>query len=596
MLHHLVPERIQGFLPLEHYAAIGDGRSVALIGADGSIDWWCAPEMNSPPLFNRMHDRDGGRFSITPAEPFEIERQYRENSNVLETTFITEKGRARVTESLNSGVSGRLPWCELARRIEGLSGSVEFQIRLSPICARGEVSRADHPNAKIRYIGDLTTTFCHDDWVEITLESDDKTEAKYVSRSGERTCIALLVADQAPLAIPRLSDIDARIDLSDEEWRRWAAQLTYDGPFAKDLVRCALSLKFLLFSETGAIAAAATAGLPERVGGDKNYDYRFAWVRDAAYTIKALLRAGALSEPIAAFGWLVRTIEADGPEPKVVYTLRGNEVPDEEVIQVPGYLGSSPVRRGNRAKQQIQLSCYGDFLETAWLFAKMGHVLDPAASKLLARLADQVVERWQLERLRYLGIGGSAALHNLKNRLLAGAGPGRNVGGRGAHRERTSRDIWSKERDNIRDWIDENCWSHEKKAYSFYAGTDRLDASLLLATRFGFDRNDRLRLTRHAIEQELAVGPLVYRYSGAAQEEGTFVACSCWLVEAYAFLGEVDRAEEKLGELLKPLGNNFGILNEQIDPATGAGLGNMPQGLSHLALLHAIFSIQENHI
>jgi GH15 family glucan-1,4-alpha-glucosidase len=148
MLHHLVPERTRGFLPLEHYAAVGDGRSVALIGADGSIDWWCTPEMDSPPLFNRMHDSDGGRFSITPVEPFEIERRYRENSNVLETIFITQKGRARVTESLNSGVSGRLPWCELERRIEGLSGSVEFQIRLNPICARGEVSRADHGSVR----------------------------------------------------------------------------------------------------------------------------------------------------------------------------------------------------------------------------------------------------------------------------------------------------------------------------------------------------------------------------------------------------------------------------------------------------------------
>jgi GH15 family glucan-1,4-alpha-glucosidase len=397
MLHHLVPERTHGFLPLYHYAAIGDGRSVALIGADGSIDWWCAPEMDSPPLFNRMHDSDGGHFSTTPAEPFEIERRCRQNSNVLETIFITQNGRARVTESMNSGVSGRLPWCELARRIEGLSGSVEFQIRVNPICASGEVSRVDHPNAKIRYIGDLTTTFCHDDRVQITLDSDELTEATYVAREGERTCVAVLIADRAPLTIPRLCDIDARIDLSDEEWRRWAAQLTYNGPFAPDLIRCALSLKFLLFSETGAIAAAATAGLPERIGGDKNYDYRFAWVRDAAYTIKALLRAGALSEPIAAFGWLVRTIEADGTEPNVVYTLRGNEVPVEESIQVPGYLGSSRVRRGNRAKQQIQLSCYGDFLETASLFARMGHVLDPAASKLLARLADQVVERWHLK-------------------------------------------------------------------------------------------------------------------------------------------------------------------------------------------------------
>jgi GH15 family glucan-1,4-alpha-glucosidase len=593
MLNHLVPERAQGFLALEHYAAIGDGRSVALVGADGSIDWWCAPEMDSPPLFNRMHDCEGGCFSIIPVKPFEIERRYRKNSNVLETVFITEKGRARVTDSLNSGVSGRLSWCELARRIEGLSGSVEFQIRLSPICARGKVNRADHPNAKIRYIGDLTTTFCHDDAVKITLDDDNFTEATYVAREGERTCVALLVADRAPLAIPRLSDIDSRIDLSDEEWRRWAAQLTYDGPFASDLIRCALSLKFLLFSETGAIAAAATAGLPERIGGDKNYDYRFAWVRDAAYTIKAFLRAGALSEPIAAFGWLVRTIEADGPEPKVVYTLRGNEVPDEEVIEVPGYHGSSPVRRGNRAKLQIQLSCYGDFLETASLFAQMGHVLDPAASRLLARLADQVVERWrlkdsgiwELEDTQHYTISKIGCWLALDRAVrLADEG----------HIENRHRDIWSKERDVVRDWIDENCWSEKKQAYTFHAGTDKLDASLLLATRFGFERNGRLHLTRRAIERELTVGPLVYRYSGASKEEGAFVACSCWLIEAYAFLGEVDRAEEMLAELMKPLGNNFGILNEQIDARTGAGLGNMPQGLSHLALLHAIFSIQEN--
>lgn len=593
MLHDLVPQRTQGFLPLEHYAAVGDGRSVALVGADGSIDWWCAPEMDSAPLFNRLHDDKGGRFSLTPTLPFKIERRYRENSNVLETIFITGTGSARVTESLNSGISGRLPWCELARRIEGLTGSVEFQIRINPICARGDVRRAHHPNAQVRYIGDLSTTFCHDPEVRLTTDEDTLTEAVYVAKEDEATCVALLVSDRAPLAIPVLSDIDARIDLSDEEWRRWANQLTYDGPFAADLVRCALSLKFLLFSETGAIVAAPTAGLPERSGGTKNYDYRFAWVRDAAYTIKALLRAGALSEPIAAFGWLVRTIDGDGPEPKVVYTLRGDEVPDEEEIGVPGYLGSSPVRRGNRAKHQIQLSCYGDFLETAWLFAEMGHVLDPVASRLLARLADQVVDRWHLkdsgiweledlEHYTFSKIGCWLAL----DRAVRLADEG--------HIGAARRDAWAAERDRIIGWIDGNCWSDAKQSYVMHPGTERLDAALLLVTRFGFGHDERLRKTRTAIEGELSVGPLVYRYSGASEEEGAFVACSCWLVEAYAFLGEVDLAEEKLKDLLGPLGNNFGILSEQIDPASGRALGNIPQGLSHLTLLHAIFSIKEN--
>jgi len=230
--------------------------------------------MECPPLFNRLHDPAGGQFTITPTAEFHIEQQYRQDSNVLETIFITDTGSARLTESLNSGVAGRLPWCELARRIEGLRGSVEFKIALEPTCAERQVRRADHPNAAIRYIGDLTTTFCHDDKVGIIVDEDQRTLACHTTSAGSSTCVAFLVADQAPLAIPNLKDIDLRIDLSDEEWRRWSSELAYDGPSKGDLVRCALSLKFLVYSKVGAIAAAATSGLPERFGGVKNYDYR----------------------------------------------------------------------------------------------------------------------------------------------------------------------------------------------------------------------------------------------------------------------------------------------------------------------------------
>lgn len=591
MLYALTPERTDGFLPLQHYAALGDGRSVALVGADGSIDWWCAPDLDSPPLFNRLHDAGGGRFSLQPTTAFQIERQYRQDSNVLETVFITESGTARITESLNSGVAGHLPWCELARRIEGIAGTIEFEIVLAPICARGPVRRVEHPNGSVRYIGELVTTFCHNENVVIVSDEDRRTVARIKTSVGSRDCIALLVADQAPLALPDLRSINDRIDLSDDGWRRWALQLTYDGPFRDDLIRCALSLKFLVYSKTGAIAAAATSGLPERIGGDKNYDYRYAWIRDAAYTIKALLRAGALSEPIGAFGWLVRTILENGPEPKVVYTLSGGPVPDEEIIDVPGYRESTPVRIGNRARVQTQLSCYGDILETAALFAKSGHVLEPAAAELLSDLADQCADRWmekdagiwELEdqqHYTFSKIGCWLALS--KAAELAHAG---HIAG-DEHR-------WRQESERVREWIDKHCWSEAKQTYTFYAGTEKIDAALLLTTRFGFEHDGRLLKTRQAIERELTVGSHVYRYSGA-DKEGTFVACSCWLVEAYAFLGDADQAETMLKSLLNALGNNFGILSEQIDPETGDGLGNLPQGLSHLALLHAIFSIQEN--
>jgi GH15 family glucan-1,4-alpha-glucosidase len=579
---------------LEHYAALGDGRSVALVGADGSIDWWCAPNMDSQPLFNRLHDPDrGGQFSASPLAPFRIERRYRENSNVLETIFITETGAARLTESLNSGVSGRLPWCELARRIEGISGSVEFEIVLRPTSAERQLRRQQHANATVRYVGELTTTFCHDDQVTLIEDDDEQTVARYTTSAGTRTCIALLVADEGPLALPENEAIDERIELSDQEWRRWSGELSYDGPFAEDLIRCALSLKFLLYSATGAIAAAATYGLPERFGGDKNYDYRYAWIRDATYTIKAFLRAGALPEPIAAFGWLIRTLSAEDSRPRVVYTLDGKDVPPEENIDVPGYRNSRPVRVGNRARHQVQLSCYGDILETAVLFVKQGHVLDPAAARFLKVLADQCADSWRqkdssiweledLQHYTFSKIGCWVAL----SRAVELA--------EGGHIDSESRDRWADEAEQVKDWVDGHCWSEAKQSYTFHPGTDRLDAALLLTTRFGFEHDGRLARTRTAIERELAVGPLVYRYSGVEKEEGAFVACSCWLVEAYAFLGEPDRAAVMLEALLKRLGNNFGILNEQIDPATGAGLGNLPQGLSHLALLHAIFSIKEN--
>ena len=498
-----------------------------------------------------------------------------------------------MTESLNSGISGRLPWCELARRIEGVSGEVEFEIVLRPSCGGSAIKKVDHPNATIRYIGDLTTTFCHSDAVVLVEDSDHHAVARYTAPADGKTCIAFLVADQAPLAIPTLEQIDHRIDFSDEEWSRWSNQLTYRGPFADDFTRCALSLKFLLYSKTGAIAAAVTTGLPERIGGDKNYDYRYAWIRDAAYTIKAFLRAGILAEPIAAFGWIIRTLDEDGPEPKVVYTLNGGEVPDEHDVEVPGYRGSSPVRVGNRAKTQKQLSCYGDVLETAALFASLGHVLDPVAQRLLVRLTDQCMQRWpekdagiwELEdqqHYTFSKIGCWLALSKAVELVDGG------------HITSPNRERWAREIGRVRAWIDENCWSEHQQAYTFYAGTEKLDAALLLTTRFGFEHEGRLASTRSAIEKELAVGPHVYRHSGADKEEGTFVACSCWLVEAYAFLGEPDRASQMLAALLDQLGNNFGILTEQIDPVTGAALGNLPQGLSHLALLHAISSIDEN--
>ncbi|MGI4975709.1 MAG: glycoside hydrolase family 15 protein, partial [Janthinobacterium lividum] len=337
---------------------------------------------------------------------------------------------------------------------------------------------------------------------------------------------------------------------------------------------------------------AATTSLPERLGGDKNYDYRYAWVRDVAYSIKAFLRVGATEEAKAAFSWLTATVIRHGPRLRTMYRLDGALAPEEEALDLPGYCDSRPVRRGNRARTQDQLGVFGDLMETAAMFVERGHVLDLVTRRLLADVADRCADIWhgrdsgiweleEPEHYTMTKIGCWTAL----DRAHALAAQGQIDA---SHAER-----WARERDRIRDWIDAHCWSDAKQAYTLHPGTDRLDASLLLAVRFGFERLDRLALTREAIRRELCSGPLVYRYSGMAEEEGTFTACGFWMVEAHALLGERDAALRQMDGMLARCAGTLGLLTEQVDARSGAMLGNVPQALSHLALIHAAASINE---
>ncbi len=588
--------RTAGALPLGQYAALGDGRSVALVGADGSIDWWCVPNLDSEPLFDRLLDAEaGGRFSLTPEAGFTVERRYRPDSNVLEQTFETaDGGRARVTASLNSGISGRLPWSELALRVEGLDGSVAFALVLRPGRRLDQASpwREPSPHGDVLHVDGVVCAFRADDSVERTVEDDCGIEARLVTAPGSRATLALLASADEPLILPPLPEIDARIDRSDQAWREWSGNLKVDSLYAADVRRSALALKLLLFSPTGAIAAAATMALPERIGGDKNYDYRYAWVRDVAYTIKAFLQVGATEEAKAAFSWLTATVRRHGPRLRTMYRLDGELAPEEEELDLPGYRDSRPVRRGNRARAQNQLGVFGDLMETAAMFVERGHVLDLVTRSLLAEVADRCADLWhsrdsgiweleEIEHYTMTKIGCWTAL----DRAFRLAGQGQI--------DTSHADRWRRERDRIRDWIDAHCWSEHKQSYTLHPGTDRLDASLLLAVRFGFERRDRLALTRDAIRRELCRGPLVYRYSGMEAEEGTFTACGFWMVEAYALLGERDAAVRQMDAMLERCGANLGLLTEQVDAADGHMLGNVPQALSHLALVHAAASINE---
>ncbi len=581
--------RIDGVLPLDRYAALGDGRSVALVGADGSIDWWCVPNMHSTPYFDRILDPvQGGRFSITPLMPWTVERRYRPDSNVLEQVFTTETGSARVTDSLNGGSAGRLPWSELARRVEGLTGTVEFRVE-SLVGRRLDLAtpwREPSPHGDILHLDGVVAALRSDGTMQRLEESDRGVTARLTTHPGSRELVALLAAANEPLILPPLAAVDRRIDRSDAAWREWVSNLSVDGPYGSDVTRSALALKLLVFAPSGAIAAAGTSSLPERIGGDKNYDYRFAWTRDVAFTIDAFLRVGATEEAKAAFAWLTATLQRHGDQPRTMFGLDGQRSPDEKALDLPGYAKSTPVRAGNRARDQLQLGIMGDILQTATLFVKTGHVLDLTTRRVLADIANDCADRWrqrdsgiweldELEHYTISKIGCWVALDRAVT--LADLG----------QIDTSRRERWAKERNHIREFVDTACWSESKRSYTLHAGTDRLDAALLLAPRFGFERQERMTHTLDAIRRELTRGPLVYRYSGMESVEGTFTACGFWLAEAYALLGDRTAAVEQMDALLRATRRNLGLLSEQIDEKTGAMLGNLPQALSHLALINA---------
>ena len=386
--------RPDGALPLENYGVLGEGRTVALSGLDGSLDWWAVPAMDAPPLFDRLLDPDGGRFSLTPDQPFTATRRYRDDSNVLETEFVTASGRARLTESLNSGTAGRLPWCELARRIDGLEGAMTFAMEMRP-GRRGDTANPYHSKIgahTVFHVERVLGLFVHDPRIDCVW-SDERILADITVCAGERRTVAIVAGRDEPLVAPTIEEIDCRIDLSDQEWKDWSARLHAPSLYRDAFVRSALALKLLLYSPSGAIAAAATTSLPERIGSDKNWDYRYAWVRDAGYTIEAFLAAGAQAEAKAAFTWLLKQLRDHGP--KVCYTLDGDAVPGETHWDMPGYRRSRPVVTGNRAAAQRQHGVFGDIFETASRFVGCGNILDSASAQLLSELADQCADLWR---------------------------------------------------------------------------------------------------------------------------------------------------------------------------------------------------------
>jgi GH15 family glucan-1,4-alpha-glucosidase len=591
--------RIDGYAPLRDYAAIGDGRTVGLVARDGSIDWLTLPDIDSATVFAALLDsQQGGRFELAPAVPYAVERRYLPSTNVLETTFQTADGAARVTDVLTLPGAGLDPFRELQRRIEGLAGVVPFRWQVEP--------RFGYGGAPIQLETRLGrhVASCGTDAIGLIAFGIGQPatvatgwRGSFETREGSAQSLSLSVAHQEPIVLPSQADLDGRFERTCAIWRDWADSRTYDGPWREPVIRSALALKLLVFAPSGAVAAAATASLPEEIGGERNWDYRYSWVRDSAFTIDSFLRLGCPAEAKAYFWWLMHATQLDSPRLRVLYRLDGGTRAGVRELPLDGYRGSRPVTIGNGAAEQLQLDSYGELMQTAWLYAEAGNRIDRDVARRLAALADFVCASWRAADSGIWEVR-SEPLHFTQSKMMCAVALERaaQLAERGMlPRRRLER--WRRESAAIREFVESRCWSEERGAHVRFAGARELDASVLLGVMHGYadPRDPRMRSTVDAIAAELADGRFVRRYTGedgVRGSEGAFIACAFWLVEALARRGRVEEAGELMGELVDAA-NDVGLYSEEIDPESGAFLGNMPQGLSHLALVSAAAALAE---
>jgi GH15 family glucan-1,4-alpha-glucosidase len=553
------------------------------------------PSLHAPTTFAALLDPEqGGRFRLAPAGEFEVARRYVGRTNVLETTYRTAGGAVRVTEALTLQDGGLLPWVELARRIDGIEGSVQMEWRLEPRFDWGRklpsiVRRGDRLIAE--GAGLQLEVHCWDAG-EVEPE-EDALAGSFAIAAGEQALLALVSASEQPLHAPSRDHVEARLDSTKRVWERWLGFWSYDGPWEEEVVRSALALKLLVYAPNGSIAAAPTTSLPEVIGGDKNYDYRYSWVRDSAFTLDALMRLGIPEQVQESFACLLRAVRETAPDLRPFYDMDGCVPTRHETLDhLRGYRDSSPVRYGNGASGQLQLGSWGDLLETAALYCSEGNILDQPTGEMLASCIDRVAVlwsdkdsgMWELDEHRHY-TSSKIAVWMAFDRALHLAEEGQLPDEHVAQ--------WREQCDRLHAWIEERCWSDELGAYCGWAGEESLDAGILRAIRMNYPETERLDRTVDTIRERLAAAPgLVYRSSEHVGREGAFVACSFWVVEALARLGRVDEACEEM-ELILPHANDLGLFSEEIDPESGELLGNFPQGLSHLALVNAAGAIED---
>jgi GH15 family glucan-1,4-alpha-glucosidase len=605
-------DTVHAFEPIAAYGLLADCNSAALVDRDGSVSWLCLPRYDSPAVFARILDQDGGHWLIRPTGSYRSERRYLPGTLVIETTFATKTGSVKLTDAMAFAEGQRHHELGLGaphlvlRSVEGLVGEVELQLELAPRPEYGLVK----PLFRATESGGRTFGGPNQIVVSsgVATEIEDSTMATtFTLSAGDSVGFALQWAPpEGPAPQPFAPEqVAARIEDTVDAWRSWEAEHDiYDGPH-RELVRLSSRvLKGLSYRSTGAIVAAPTTSLPETVGGERNWDYRYAWIRDASLTLEALY-IGACSDEAEDFVSFM-TSSAGGRASErslqIMYGIGGeHDLTERELPHLSGWRDSAPVRVGNGAWGQTQLDVYGELLNSLYLYREQLGDLHVEIQRFVADLANTAARRWRETDAGMWEMRGEPR-HHLSSKVLCWSALDRAVAlapQLGMHAEV---EHWTAERDQIRDAVLTRGWSEARQAYVQSFDSTELDAAQLLMPILGFlaATDERMRSTIDAIAAELTEDGLVLRYrneegvnaDGLTGEEGTFVICSFWLVSALAKAGEVDRAQELFDKLVS-YANDLGLLAEEIDTASGELLGNFPQAFSHIGLITAAWEIDK---
>ncbi|CAA9570595.1 MAG: Glucoamylase [uncultured Thermomicrobiales bacterium] len=644
-----------GYRPIDDYALIGDAQGAALVAGDGGVDWLCLPDFDSPPLLCRILDADrGGYLAIHPSAPTRrAQRSYRPSSAVLETTLELDQpeggdgawapdGAApalRLTDTLPvamgdpsplDGVWAGRPRHRLLRLVDAVGGPIEavlearlgFDFAVTPatvelVPGRGALvtdggdrwlALVWHGTLEVVAPGEVrgTLTVRPGATAACVLDlSADEDEARAVLAAGPAGVRAPAGPDRLPRGVDGVGGdllLDrawaGQVEETDEAWRRWASAISVAGPYAEDLRRSAITLKLLTHERTGAIVAAPTTSLPETIGGVRNWDYRYCWLRDATFTLYALLLLGDRTAADNFWGWVERTCAGEPPERlQIMYGVRGErELTERELGHLSGYRDSRPVRVGNGAFDQRQTDVYGELLDAFWFYYCRTTAPDATPRirgdvwELMRATADYICAVWREPDQGLWEIRG-APLHHVYSKVMCWVGLDRAI--RMATRVTLPCDLdrWRAERDAIRTEILERGFNPRVGAFTMAYGVDALDASALRMPLVGFLPADdpRMRATIDSIQADLSVDGLVLRYRAEDNlpgAEGAFSICTFWLIDCLTALGRIDEAKVLFDRMLG-YANDLGLFAEQVDPATGAALGNFPQAFTHLALIDA---------